>query len=82
MWTRDQTLKSTFVVSGSKSDIAYDATFVATIKVVASGGQGSQVTVVELSKLRSDDDGRFSKPQVEAEAAKQSNTKTTKSLLF
>ena len=76
----DQVMKSSFIVRGEKSDITYDATFEATITVQATSGQGSQVTDVKLANLRSDDNGRFSKPQVEAEAAKQCNTKTTKSM--
>jgi hypothetical protein len=76
----DQVMKSTFIVSGTKAEITYEATFEATVKVKASSLASSQVTLVKVVNLRSDDDGRFSKTQVDDAAASQSNTKTTKGM--
>lgn len=76
----DKTLLATILASGEKSGITYDATLLATIKIVASSRQSTNVTLVEVTKLRADDDGRFSKAEVDATVAKQSKTTTSLSM--
>lgn len=67
-------------MSGSSGGIAFTITLVPSVTVLARGGSSISETVVRVTDVVADDDGRFSRPKAERQARESSNRRTSTSM--